>query len=86
MLDELSLRSFELPLQVASRDAVILKLQEDLDHTEHKYTVSLEESNDRQERLNKLKDKLQKQEAEGRQLQIKINKQSEEVSTLLAHC
>ena len=66
--------------QVASRDAVILKLQEDLDHMEHKYTVSLEESNDKQEKVNSCKEKTQKLEAEIRQLQITINKQAEEVS------
>ena len=65
--------------QVASRDAVILKLQEDLDHIEHKYTVTLEESNDKQEKSNTQKEKLQKQEAESRQLQIKVNKLTEEV-------
>lgn len=62
-----------------SREAVILKLQEDLDHMEHKYTVGLEESNDKQESINSNKERIQKLEAEGRQLQITINKQAEEV-------
>ena len=48
---------------------------------EHKYTVSLEESNDKQEKVNSCKEKTQKLEAEIRQLQITINKQAEEVST-----
>ena len=51
---------------------------------EHKYTVSLEESNDKQEKVNSCKEKTQKLEAEIRQLQITINKQAEEVSTGLA--
>jgi len=68
---------------VNARDAVILKLQEDLDHMEHKYTVTLEDSNDRQEKINSQKDKIQKLEAESRQLQIKLNKQTEEVIFIL---
>lgn len=46
---------------------------------EHKYTVSLEESNEKQEKVNGCKERSQKLDAEIRQLQITINKQAEEV-------
>lgn len=47
---------------------------------EHKYTVTLEGANDKQERINNMRDRLAAKELDMKKLDIGINQHIEEVS------
>ena len=65
---------------MATRESAIIKLQEELDQMEHKYTVTLEGANNKQEKINSMRDRLAAKDLEIKKLEIIANKSTEEVS------